>query len=108
MSGDGRPGRRHAPRVTASGGLEPRALILLVALHDVAATDRPGRVLLALEVAVDPVARDLEAAPVLEPLNVAADHVVADGQRTAVLVEQDVGVDEARDVQRAGRALWDP
>ena len=89
-------GRRHAPRHCERRAASRAHWSSLLPLHPVAATDRPRRVLLALQVAVDPVARDLEAAAVLEPLYVAADHVVADGQRTAVVVEENVRVDEAR------------
>jgi hypothetical protein len=78
------------------------ALILLVALHNVAATDRSRTVFLALQVAVDPVVPDLHAARVLEGLEVAADDVAVRPEGPILLVEQDVPVDPIpKDPRRA-------
>ena len=71
---------------------QPRALILLVPPHPVATAARPVAVLLALQVAVDPVAADPDRAAVREHLDVAV-HLDRIDPHGAALFELDVAAD---------------
>lgn len=69
--------------------LQARALILLVPPHPITTAARPVAVLLALQVAIDPIAADPDRAAVREHLNVAVDLDPIDPHRAA-LFELDV------------------
>src|SRR5690606_32561207 len=69
--------------------LQPRALILLVPPHPITTAARPVPVLLALQVAIDPIAADPDRAAVREHLDVAVDLDPIDPHRAA-LFELDV------------------
>src|ERR687898_2547219 len=85
-----RDGQRPAYFRVAVSALQPRALILLVAVNDVPSARRRRDVLLALEIAVDHVVGDLDTAAVLERLHVGVDLVAEDLQERRVLVVENI------------------
>jgi hypothetical protein len=64
-----------AANACAISCLEPLALILFVSLDDVAGAGRRWAIVLALQVAIDPVAHDADAVKMAENLNVGIDAV---------------------------------
>src|SRR5919106_1740099 len=93
-----------APAILARS--ESRALVLLVALHHVAAPGRGRDVLLALEVSIDPVVVDRDSARVLERLEVTGDAVPVRRESGVLVVKQDIAGD-ARPENPCGLALHD-
>jgi hypothetical protein len=86
-------------------GLQSSALIFLVPLDDISATNRAGNVLLALKIAVDAVPPDLDAPGVLERLEIAADRVAVSDDQRIILIVKDIAVDRgAQDT--SGFALY--
>jgi len=72
--------------------LEAGTLIFLAALHVVVASDGSRTVLLALEVAVDPIEGDLHPACVLKRLEITAKPITLCQHPTVLIIEEDVGL----------------